>query len=66
MQLTKVVITSVWILVASAEGWPEGKDCVLKYIADVKILLLSVALNLFAVQFTMCKGKYSIFTSCDI
>ena len=30
MQLAKVVITSALILVACAEGLPEGKDCMLK------------------------------------
>ena len=61
MQLAKVVITSILILVASAEGWPEGKDCVLKYIADVKILLLSVALNLFAVCNSLCVRASTLF-----
>ena len=34
MQLAKMVIASVLVLVACAEGLPKGKDCVLKYILD--------------------------------
>ena len=36
MQLAKVVIASILILAACAEGLPESKGCVLKYISDVK------------------------------
>ena len=32
MQLAKVVIASVLVLAACAEGLPEGKSCVLKYV----------------------------------
>ena len=31
MQLAKVVIASVLVLAACAEGLPDGKDCVLTY-----------------------------------
>ena len=34
MQLAKVVITSVLVLAAYAEGLPEGTDCVLKCTPD--------------------------------
>ena len=37
MQLAKVVIASALVLAACAEGLPEGKSCVLKYILDVKL-----------------------------
>ena len=37
MQLAKVVITSVLVLSACAEGLPEGKSCVLKCIQNVTI-----------------------------
>ena len=43
MQLAKVVITSVLILTACA-GVPEGKDCVLKCVSDVKFLQMSSAI----------------------
>ena len=37
MQLAKVVITSVLVLAAYAEGLPEGKGCMLKSTPDEKI-----------------------------
>ena len=36
MQLAKVVITSVLVFAACAEGLPEGTDCVLKCTPDKK------------------------------
>ena len=36
MQLPKMVIASTLVLVISVEGLPEGKDCLMKYISDVK------------------------------
>ena len=38
MQLAKVVIASVLVLAACAEGLPEGKSCVLKYVKIFYIL----------------------------
>ena len=38
MQLAKVVIASALILAACAEGLPEGKSCVLKYVKIFYIL----------------------------
>ena len=52
MQLTKVVIASTLVLAVCAEGLPEGKDCLLKYVSNVK--LPQTILNLFAVQFITC------------
>ena len=40
MQLAKVMITSVLVLAACAEGLPEGRDCVLKCISDLNFLKL--------------------------
>ena len=40
MQLAKVVITSVLVLAACAEGLPEDKGCVLKSTADVALVQL--------------------------
>ena len=37
MQLTKVVIASALVLAVCAEGLSEGKDCLLKYISNVKL-----------------------------
>ena len=37
MQLVKVVIASALVLVACAEGLPEGKDCILKCTTGVTI-----------------------------
>ena len=49
MQVAKVVIASVLILTACAR-LPEGKDCVLKCVSDVKFPQMSPAiLKLFAV-----------------
>ena len=48
MQVAKVVIASVLILTACA-GVPEGKECVLKCVSDVKFPEMSHAiLKLFA------------------
>ena len=38
MQLAKVVIASALVLARCAEGLPEGKGCVLKSTADVKLV----------------------------
>ena len=38
MQLAKVMIASVLVFAACAEGHPEGKGCVLKCTPDVKLV----------------------------
>ena len=40
MQLAKVVIASILIFAVCAEGLPEGKGCVLKYISDVSQIVV--------------------------
>ena len=42
MQALKVMITSVLVLAPCAEGLPEGKSCVLKYVKLFHILYMAV------------------------
>ena len=71
MQLTKVVIASALVLAVCAEGLPEGKDCLLKYISNVKLPQTVVYYTKFVcstIHYMLCADYVVIskLTSCDI
>ena len=55
MQLAKVVITSALVLAVCAEGLPEGKDCVLKFTLDVRLVQV-FAINIHIVCMQIFSG----------
>ena len=57
MQLGMVVITSALVLAACSVGLPEGKDCVLKFTLDVR--LVQVFANNIQNLFIACMQIFS-------
>ena len=70
MQVAKVCIASVLILTACAR-LPEGKECLLKCVSDVKFPQMSSAiLKCSMINYVLCahyvQCKFCTLTSCDV
>ena len=74
MQQALVLIKIALVLAVCAKGLPEGNDCLLKYISDLKLpqnvvcytKVVCNMINILLLCVHYAEGKCSILTSCDV